>query len=107
MINMTDEAKAKIAEYFDGKDLEPVRIYLAMGCGGAQLALALDKAKDSDEVAEIDGYTIVIDKKLYDEGKNFTVDASPMGFAIESDLVMPEAPQGQGACGSCCGGCGS
>ncbi|MBU1247181.1 MAG: IscA/HesB family protein [Proteobacteria bacterium] len=106
MIDMTDAAKAKIAEYFQGKDIEPVRIYLAMGCGGAQLALALDAAKDTDEVAKIGDYSVVVDKKLYEEGKTFTIDASPMGFAVESDLVMPEAPSGTGSCGSCCGGCG-
>lgn len=106
MLNITDEAKAKLAEYFEGKDIEPVRIYLAMGCGGAQLALALDKAKDTDEVAEVDGYTVVIDKELYTQGTQFTVEGSEMGFAVTSDMTMPEAPEGQGSCGSCCGGCG-
>lgn len=105
MIEMTETAQEKIAEYFEGKDAEPVRIYLAMGCGGAQLALALDSVKDTDEVAEINGFTVVVDKQLYDEGKNFTIDASPQGFAVQSDLVLPEAPK-QGACGSCCGSCG-
>lgn len=106
MLNITDEAKAKLAEYFEGKDAEPVRIYLAMGCGGAQLALALDAVKDTDEVVEVDGYTLVIDKELYAQGTTFTIEGSEMGFAVTSDMVMPEAPK-QGACGSCCGGCGS
>ncbi len=105
MIEMTDAAQAKIAEYFEGKEVEPVRIYMAMGCGGPQLALSLDKIKDTDEVAQVGDYQVIVDKKLYEEGKNFTVDASPMGFAVESDMVMPEAPAG-GGCSGCSGSCG-
>ncbi len=105
MIEISDLAKAKFTEFFADKDIEPIRIYLAMGCGGAQLALALDQAKETDKVVEIDGFTIVIDKQMYEEGKTFSIDASATGFAIHSDLVLPQGPK-QGACGSCCGGCG-
>ncbi|MGE4505715.1 MAG: IscA/HesB family protein [Desulfovibrionaceae bacterium] len=105
MIDLTDAAKEKLGEYFDGKEVEPIRIYLAMGCGGPQLALALDSAKDTDEVAEVGGFKLVVDKKLYDEGKPFVVDAGPMGFTVQADLEMPEMPEGSGGCGSCCGSC--
>ena len=105
MLEMTTDAKAAFDGYFADKTKETIRIYVAGGCSGPQLALALDAKKDEDEVLDVNGYEFVVEKALYEEAKPITIDANPMGFAITSAMKFPEG-QGGGSCGSCCGGCG-
>ncbi|THB64520.1 MAG: adhesin [Desulfovibrio sp.] len=101
MIEMTDTARQELDKYFADKDKAAIRIFVAAGCGGAQLALALDEASDNDSTFTADGYDFVVDKALADEGQPFSIDMSPMGFAIDSKLEF-----GGGGCSSGCSGCG-
>lgn len=107
MFVLNPAAKEQLDQHFDGKDKEPIRIYMASGCGGPRLGLALDNQKDGDQVLDVDGYTFLVESALFEEGKPMTVNFDPqMGFAIESSIKFPESKGG--GCSSCgCGGsCG-
>ena len=54
MFTLQPAAKAQLDEHFGGKDKEPIRIYLASGCGGPRLGLALDEKKDNDQIFDVD-----------------------------------------------------
>jgi Fe-S cluster assembly iron-binding protein IscA len=104
MIEVTPAAVQQLDEYFAGKDKEPIRIYLANGCGGPRLALALDEERDQDEVMEAEGFSFMMDKELYDQAKPLTLDFNQMGFDVKSRLELPDASGGCSSCGSsCCG----
>ena len=45
MITVTESAQTEIKKFFADKDLKPIRIFLNHGCGGAQLAMAMDEKK--------------------------------------------------------------
>ncbi|MFW5487855.1 MAG: IscA/HesB family protein [Desulfovibrio sp.] len=98
MLEMTDTAREEIEKYFADKEKAPIRIFLASGCSGASLALALDEPNDTDEQGEVNGITFVMDKELYDQAKPLTLDIGPMGFQVLSSLELPSG-------GSCSGGC--
>ncbi|MGE4558401.1 MAG: IscA/HesB family protein [Desulfovibrionaceae bacterium] len=102
MIEVTPTAVEQLTEYFSGKDREPIRIYLANGCGGPKLALALDEARDEDEIMEAQGFSFMMDKELYDQAKPLTLDFNQMGFDVKSSLELPSS---SGGCSSCSSGC--
>ncbi len=115
MVTMSDTASAQIKEYFDGKEVQPIRIFLsAGGCSGPRLMLALDEVRDDDDTFELDGFSFVVDKELLAEAKPIHIDLTPMGFDLTSSLKLEGGGCG---CGSSCGsggggaetggGCGS
>lgn len=105
MFEISPDAKRELDGYFEGKDKEPIRIFLAPGgCSGAALRLALDKPGDDDAVQELDGYTFCINKELLDQIGGGKIDVTPMGFVITPEKPLPESAGG--GCGGCCGGCG-
>jgi len=97
MIDITPSAKEQIDNYFQDKELSPIRIYLAGGCGGPRLALALDEPTDADEVVENNGHKFIMEKELYQKASPLTVDLTPMGFVVRSELELG----GGGGCSSC------
>ncbi|GAB6111110.1 IscA/HesB family protein [Desulfomicrobium escambiense] len=102
MFILQPAAKEQLDQHFNGKDKEPIRIYLASGCGGPRLGLALDEHKTGDQVFEIDGYSFLMEEALFEQAKPVTVlfDQNT-GFSVESSMVFPEG----GGCSSCgCGG---
>lgn len=103
MFDITDAALAQIKEYFSDKDIVPVRVFLAQGgCAGPQLTLALDEVREGDKTFEYDGgLSFVVDEALMEEAKPVKVDIGPMGFTVESSLVL------DGGCGCASSGCGS
>ncbi len=103
MLELTDKAKEVLDQHFEGKEKEPIRIYVASGCSGPKLALGIDSAKEDDETINLEGYDFVVDKELLEQAKPMQVDLTPMGIEISSSLVFEQA---EGGCGSCCGGCG-
>jgi Fe-S cluster assembly iron-binding protein IscA len=103
MIELTDSAKEVLDQHFEGKEKEPIRIFVTSGCGGARLAMGLDTAKEEDEKFDVNGYEFVVDKELYEQAKPLKVDLTPIGIDISSSLVFEQT---EGSCGSCCGGCG-
>ena len=97
MVTVTETAKAQLDAYFAENPKAPIRIFLTSGsCAGPQLTLALDDPKDSDDVFDVEGYSIVVDKELLAEAKPLTVAFSDAGFAVESSLKL-----GGGGCGGC------
>ncbi len=105
MFTLQSSAKEQLDEHFKGKNTEPIRVYLASGCGGPRLELALDEKKDGDQVFEVDGYSFLMEAPLFEQAKPVTVlfDENT-GFTVQSSMVFPEG----GGCSSCgCGGsCG-
>lgn len=104
MFSVTPAAQEQVAAYFEGKDVQPIRVFVhSGGCGGPMLAMAVDEVKDTDETFEIGGITYVIEKPLLAEGQPFEIDFSDMGFAVNSKLEL-----GGGGCSGCSssGGCG-
>jgi hypothetical protein len=59
--------------------------------------LALDEPTNADEVVENNGYKFVMEKELYTKASPVTVDMSPMGFVVKSEMELG----GGGSCSSC------
>lgn len=104
MLNVTENARAEIARYFEGKEIQPVRIFLHQGCGGAQFAMALDAPNAKDKTFSLGGFTYVVEKDLLVKAHPIDVDFNERGFAITSSLDLRGGGSG---CGGCCGGCGT
>lgn len=106
MLTLKDNARKEFTEYFKDKDITPIRIYLASGCGGARLGLALDEAVETDATVKDGEFTFVIDKELLDTTGAITIDADKggAGFTVTPEHPLPAAT---GGCGGCCGGCGA
>uniref|UniRef100_I2Q755 Core domain-containing protein n=1 Tax=Desulfovibrio sp. U5L TaxID=596152 RepID=I2Q755_9BACT len=102
MVSLTDTARAELDNYFADKDKAPIRVYLNKGgCCGPSLTLALDEARDNDDVFDVNGYTVVVEKELLALASPITVDMTDYGFAVSSNLKL----EGGGSCGG--GSCGS
>lgn len=107
MITVTNAARKELEAYFTDKERETIRVYLAPGgCGGPRLSLALDKPGEDDASFEDGGFTFCINKGLLEKAASVTIDLSEMGFTVEAAAPLELGGSG-GACGSCCGGCGS
>jgi Fe-S cluster assembly iron-binding protein IscA len=102
MLNVTESATQAVAQYFNTMDVKPVRIYLAQGCGGQQLAMALDEVKSSDAVAEAGGFQFVMEQTLLDQAQPVQIDYADMGFNISSNLELGGGCRSCGTAGSCC-----
>ena len=102
MLIVTESAVQAVAEYFKTVDVKPVRIYLSQGCGGQQLAMALDEVKPSDAVAEAGGFHFIMDQTLLDQAQPVHIDYAEMGFRISSSLQLGGGCQNCGTAGSCC-----
>ncbi len=103
MFSLTPAAQRQLDLHFDGKTKEPIRVYLAAGCGGPRLALALDDAKPGDATFEQGGYSFLMEQGLFDAAKPVEVDFNDQwGFVVQSNLKLPQG----GGCSSCGGSCG-
>ncbi|MGC8494449.1 MAG: IscA/HesB family protein [Syntrophobacteraceae bacterium] len=103
MINLSQKAEEVLKDYFKDKEITPIRIFLQTGgCSGQSLAMALDEPKATDDVCEINGFTMLIDKELHGTTKDITVDyvTGSMGSGFQ---LASEIPVGGG--GGCCGSC--
>ena len=101
MLTISESAVKELDAFFSDKEKSPIRVYLAGGCGGPRLSLALD-AQGSDDIAEeASGYTFCMEKTLHEQTGDISVDLSAMGFSVDS-----ANPMGIGA-GCACSGCGS
>lgn len=96
MFTITEEAQAQVAEYFKGKEIQPVRLFLNQGCGGASIAMALDSKKEGDEIFTVSGIDYVMQADFLKEAEPLIVDFSESGFVISSSLKL-----GGGGCSSC------
>jgi len=102
MFNVTESAARAVAEFFKTTDIKPIRIFLTQGCGGQQLAMALDEVKTADAVHEVNGFQFVMDQALLDQAQPVEIDYVNMGFRISSSLELGGGCQSCGTAGSCC-----
>ena len=102
MLNVTESAVQAVAEYFKTMDIRPIRVFLTQGCGGQQLAMALDEVKPSDSVHESGGYQFIMDQDLLSQAQPVEIDYANMGFKISSSLELGGGCQSCGTAGSCC-----
>lgn len=102
MLNVTEKAQKKVLECFTDKEIMPVRLFLNQGgCGGPQMAIALDEKKESDSVFEFAGVEYLMDTEFLEETKPIEVDFIETGFKITSSLKS-EGCSSCGTDGSCC-----
>ncbi len=103
MLEMTDNAKKELDNYFNNQDVGTIRIYLASGgCAGLRLTLALDNARENDTLFEDKGYKFCMEQSLAAQAKDMTIDVGYMGFVINSALELGDG----GTCETCDGSCG-
>lgn len=106
MFNVTEAAQAQVAEFFKNKNAEeirPIRIFLTQGCGGAQLAMALDNAQSDDKVFKVAGFEYLVDRNFLKTAQPIEVDHNGMGFSLTSSLKLQSGGCGGcGSTGSCC-----
>lgn len=107
MISLSDAARSQLDAYFEGKDKSPIRVFLAGGCCGPKLSLALDELRDGDDSFEAGGYTLLAEKALLAASGGISIDMTEYGFSVESENPLG----GGGGCGCGSGGessgCGS
>ena len=98
MVEVTASATKQISEYFKGKDIAPIRIFLnESGWGGPSLGLALDEPKENDSVFDVEGFQYVVNNDLLEKAKPIKVDYLHIGFKIDSNMEFGSA--------SGCSGC--
>lgn len=102
MINVTEAAQKEIKAFFKSRDIRPVRIFLNQGCGGSQLAMALDNKRETDSATEIDGVAYLMDTTLLESATPVEIDFSGTGFQISSSLELSSGCSSCGTKGSCC-----
>ena len=103
MINVSEKAQSVLKDYFKEKEIAPIRVFLQTGgCSGPALAMVLDEPKDSDDVYEVNGFTMLVDKGLHQMTQDITVDYvsydTGSGFKLTSEVTVG---------GGCGGGCSS
>jgi iron-sulfur cluster assembly accessory protein len=85
-ITLTDKAVEKIGDLLNQAEGNEQALRVAVrggGCSGFQYALAFDKPKDDDNVFEVDGVAVVVDKVS-------------MQFVFGSEVDYVEGLQGAG-----------
>jgi len=97
MLNVTPTAQKQVAFFFNENEIKPIRVFLTSGCGGSQIALALDEAKPNDRIFEYAGIQYLVDKAFLSQVQPIEIDFTDHGFKISSALEL----------GGGCGGCGS
>jgi len=91
MLEVTKSAMDKIAEYFQDKEVEPIRVFLnAGGCGLPSLAIDLDELKDTDHVFDIGGFQFIVDKTFLEEAEPIKVDYTECGFEFDCGLEFED-----------------
>ena len=96
MLTLADSAKELMDNYFSKNEKQPMRIIVASSCSGERLVVTLKPAEPGDEVFEVEGYTIAMDKELLAQAQPVAIHAGPTGFIIQSNLKLAK-----GNCGSC------
>ena len=102
MITITEKAQEQIKTFFKDREIQPIRIFLNQGCGGSQLAMALDEKKETDTSREIAGVEYLMDSKLLESASPVEVNFSETGFQITSNLELSSGCSSCGSHGSCC-----
>ncbi|MBA3010182.1 MAG: IscA/HesB family protein [Proteobacteria bacterium] len=103
MIDVSTTAQEQVKAYFEGKEVQAVRIFLNNGgCGGPSLAMALDKKKEDDTVSTHGGVEYIMEKTLFEKSSPVKVDYAGMGFNLSSSLELSSGCKAFDNTGSCC-----
>jgi len=106
MIEVTHRAMLLLKDIFKDKDKKPVKIFIKLGgCGIRSFGVALEKQKRTDEVINVNGFTFIIDKKLWNQIRPIKIDADRIAFRISGGGIQTNS--GCGTCGYLCGVNGS
>lgn len=103
VLTLTDSARKELDAFFEGKEKAPIRIYMAGGCSGPRLALALDEPGAEDKTEEQAGHTFCINAELLEQVQGVTVDLNHMGFVVEPATPLPVTGGGCSSCAGCGG----
>lgn len=102
MLNVTEKAQEQVAKYFEDNTVKPIRVFLANGCGGQQIALALDETKPNDEIFEFAGIQYIVDKHFLSQAQPIEIDFATNGFKIASAMQLSSGCSGCGTSSNCC-----
>ncbi len=102
MLEVTEAAQKQISDYFKEEKVMPIRIFLKEGCGGSSFAMALDEARDTDNIYDIDGFQYIVDKNFMEKAKPIKIDFKKVGFQITSCIDLGCGCSGCGSDSSCC-----
>jgi len=103
MLKVTPAAQKEFDNYFNGKEVKPVRIFLAgQGCGGPAIGLAVDELKENDISYDIGGIKYIVNKEFMLNARPIAIDYKEGGFAITSNLNLGGGCSACGTNGSCC-----
>ncbi|HDI58740.1 MAG TPA: hypothetical protein ENF48_00025 [Desulfobacteraceae bacterium] len=103
MFAVSQEARSKAAAFFNGREIQPIRVYVSTQEDCKRFALALDQKRAGDAVYELDGVTWVINADFLQKAQPVRIDYGADGFEITA-AIDPNA----GACATCqaAGKCG-
>lgn len=102
VIEVTPRATQLMREYFKDKPNSPIRIYVRLGgCGIRTFGVALEAPQKNDEIFQINGFTIIVNRKLLRKVQPIRVDSDGLGFRLKGSGI-----QTQGGCGNCGYMCG-
>jgi iron-sulfur cluster assembly protein len=102
ILEVTPKATQLLAEHFKDKEKIPIRLFVKLGgCGIRSFGVALEKAKKSDAIFEIDGFNYLINKVLLKNIQPIKIDSDGFGFRISGKGIAPH--HGCGNCGYMCG----
>jgi iron-sulfur cluster assembly accessory protein len=101
MITVTDSAVKQLQIIIGeqpGGEARGLRLFVETGCSGMQYGMAIDQAKEGDELIDCSGVSVMIDAFSVQHLRGSTIDfaetADGAGFRINN----PNAPSGCG-CG--------
>lgn len=104
MITITESAQQELTAYFEGKEIQPIRVHLVDGgCSGPRLSLAIDELRDGDQSVTHDSFTFLISEELAQETGTVSIDMTQYGFTVDSEKSVGNG----GGCGCSSGGCSS
>ncbi|GAB6097699.1 hypothetical protein JCM14469_39530 [Desulfatiferula olefinivorans] len=63
--------------------------------------MALDEARDTDQVYEVDGFKYIVDSEFIKEAAPIKVDYLDIGFKVTSNLKLESGCGGCSSTGSC------
>lgn len=64
--------------------------------------MALDEARDTDQIYEVDGFKYIVDSEFIKEAAPIKVDFLDVGFKVTSNLKLESACGSCSTTGSCC-----
>ena len=95
MVTLTDIATKKVTEFLATQEQDGAGLRVAVkggGCSGFQYQLALDEARDGDEIFEHEGIRILVDEQSlrYVDGStvDYTENFMGSGFEVSNPNVV-------------------